>query len=296
MEIGRKKNATTTLNFPLLDSADPKLLKSGAGTPDSEYSIDGANFIDCSNEISEIQSTGQYELDLLAAETNGTIIVILVKTTDAITQVIIINTDNAGLWAGGELYRVKNASTTIYFPMWDSSGPTALKSGAAGLDSEYSVDGGNFTDCASEATEIQSSGIYKLDLAAGEVNGNLITIQIKSSDALTQTIIINTQTNTGPNLGEMEISAVGATTVTFKLTVIPSGTPAEAKIKYREYEKTGVNEFSYSSAISNPAVDDTKQITGLTAGKLYEFIPVFYDSAGNEGTDGNIIRRTPLLV
>jgi len=77
----------------------------------------------------------------------------------------------------------KNTATRIVFPILDNDGDL-VRSGAAGLDSEYSLDGGAFTDCTNEATEIGSSGIYYLDLTAAETNGDVVCIQVKTLTAM----------------------------------------------------------------------------------------------------------------
>lgn len=76
------KNSAQRVVFPILD-ADGDLV-TGATTPDSEYSLDGGDFIDCSNEAIEIATnSGMYYLDLLAAETNGDAVSIIIKTATA---------------------------------------------------------------------------------------------------------------------------------------------------------------------------------------------------------------------
>ena len=82
----------------------------------------------------------------------------------------------------------KNTATTIVFPILDADGD--LVTGAATLDSEYSLDGGGFTDCASEATEIGTSGIYSLALATGETNGDVVCIQVKTSTSGAKTTVL----------------------------------------------------------------------------------------------------------
>ena len=54
----------------------------------------------------------------------------------------------------------KNTTATILFPILDNDGDEV--SAAADLDSEISKDGAAFADCTNEATEIGSSGMYKL--------------------------------------------------------------------------------------------------------------------------------------
>jgi hypothetical protein len=74
----------------------------------------------------------------------------------------------------------KNVAYRITFPLLDADGD--LVTGAAGLDSEVSKDGGTFTDCTNEATEIAtSSGMYFLDLTSTEMNADTVAIIIKTS-------------------------------------------------------------------------------------------------------------------
>jgi hypothetical protein len=70
----------------------------------------------------------------------------------------------------------------MYFALRLNTG--GLNSGAAGLDSEISKDGGTFVDCVHEATEIAaSSGVYYLDLTLAEMTANCVSIIVKSSTA-----------------------------------------------------------------------------------------------------------------
>jgi hypothetical protein len=77
------------------------------------------------------------------------------------------------------------------FPIFDADGD--LVTGATGLDSEISKDGGTFTDCTSEAIEIATaSGMYYLDLTATEMNADTVAIIVKttSSGAKTTPIVM----------------------------------------------------------------------------------------------------------
>lgn len=73
----------------------------------------------------------------------------------------------------------KNAAWRVTFPIFDADGDPVT--GASGLDSEISKDGGAFADCTNEATEIGSSGIYYLDLTSTEMNADTVVIQVKTS-------------------------------------------------------------------------------------------------------------------
>jgi hypothetical protein len=76
----------------------------------------------------------------------------------------------------------KNTAYRLYLPILDADGD--LVTGATGLDSDVSIDGGTFADCTNEATEIAtSSGMYYLDLTAAELNGDAICIIVKTSSS-----------------------------------------------------------------------------------------------------------------
>lgn len=83
----------------------------------------------------------------------------------------------------------KNTATKIVFPILDADGDPVT--GAAGLDSEYSLDGGAFVDCTNEATEIATaSGIYYLNLTLGETNGDVVAIQVKTTSSGAKTTVL----------------------------------------------------------------------------------------------------------
>lgn len=85
----------------------------------------------------------------------------------------------------------KNVAYRVTFPILDADGD--LVTGATGLDSEISKDGGTFADCTNEATEIAtSSGIYYLDLTSTEMDADTVAIIVKtsSSGAKTTTIVL----------------------------------------------------------------------------------------------------------
>ncbi|GAF73573.1 unnamed protein product, partial [marine sediment metagenome] len=54
----------------------------------------------------------------------------------------------------------KNEALTIVFPIFGPDGNPLT--GAAGLDSERSLDGAGFADCVNEAAEIGATGWYSL--------------------------------------------------------------------------------------------------------------------------------------
>lgn len=77
---------------------------------------------------------------------------------------------------------LKNTAYRVYFPILNDTG--ALVTGATGLDSEISKDGGTFADCTNEATEIAtSSGMYYLELTSTEMNADAVCIIVKTSSS-----------------------------------------------------------------------------------------------------------------
>lgn len=84
---------------------------------------------------------------------------------------------------------VKNAAYRATFPIYDADGD--LVTGASGLDSEVSKDGGTFADCTNEATEIAtSSGIYYLDLTSTEMNADTVAVIVKTSSSGAKTTVV----------------------------------------------------------------------------------------------------------
>ena len=84
---------------------------------------------------------------------------------------------------------LKNTAYRVTFPILDADGD--LVTGATGLDSEISKNGGTFADCTNEATEIATaSGMYYLDLTAAEMNTDTVAIIVKTSSSGAKTTLI----------------------------------------------------------------------------------------------------------
>ena len=77
---------------------------------------------------------------------------------------------------------LKATAYRVTFPILDADGD--LVTGATGLDSEVSKDGGTFTDCTNEATEIATnSGMYYLDLTSTEMDADTVAVIVKTSSS-----------------------------------------------------------------------------------------------------------------
>ena len=85
------KNSNQRIVFPILDADGDPVTGAAADTPDSEYSLDGATFVDCSDEIHEIATaSGIYYLDILAAECNADCATFQIKTATAGTKTTVL--------------------------------------------------------------------------------------------------------------------------------------------------------------------------------------------------------------
>lgn len=78
------------------------------------------------------------------------------------------------------------------FPMFDSADHVTLKTGLA-VTATRSLDGGAFGACANSAAEIGTTGVYKIDLAATDLNANVVVLKFTGASADTNVITIVTQ-------------------------------------------------------------------------------------------------------
>lgn len=108
---------------------------------------------------------------------------------------------------------IRATAYRVTFPILDADGD--LVTGAAGLDSEFSEDGATFADCASEATEIAtSSGMYFLDLASTEMDGDTVAVIVKTSTSGAKTTPIVMYPNEAGDI-DVDVTAFGGTAGTF---------------------------------------------------------------------------------
>lgn len=117
---------------------------------------------------------------------------------------------------------IKGQAFFIEPDLWLTTG--LVNSGASGLDSEISKDGGSFADCTNECVEIDSSGSYTLTLTATEMTADIIKIQVKSSTANAITYKLTIYPSSAgkmlvavQTIGGQSVSAAG--TITFPGTI-----------------------------------------------------------------------------
>ena len=88
----------------------------------------------------------------------------------------------------------KNAALNNFeFLMVDSTDHITIKTGlGAGVTAERSIDGGAFAACANAVSEV-SAGIYKINLDATDLNGDVITFKFSAAGADMRFITIKTE-------------------------------------------------------------------------------------------------------
>jgi hypothetical protein len=135
----------------------------------------------------------------------------------------------------------KNVAFDLCFPIYGNS--LTAQSGAAGLDSEVSKDGAAFSDCSNEATEIGSTGIYKLSLTSTEMNADVVAVQVKTTSLGTLAFTLYT-------VGGVWVTAgPGALNRTIGVTV--SGTPIEGASVWLTTDAAGTNVIAGSLTTSS---------------------------------------------
>jgi hypothetical protein len=204
MELVRQKNVATIVVFPIVD-ADGDLV-TGASGLDSEIDSwsDAAapdGFADCTNEATEIASTGMYYLSLAQAEMNADYIVVQVKTSTsgAKTQVLLIRTmvgdplniattDDGGtinvasgvveanaLQLSGDATAADNLEAACDGGTYNVGGGAVVAASVAGAVGSVTGAVGSVTGAVGSVTGAVGSVTAKVaaTLATGDVTGNL---------------------------------------------------------------------------------------------------------------------------
>lgn len=157
---------------------------------------------------------------------------------------------------------IKNTAMRITFALLDADGD--LVTGAAGLDSEVSKDGGTFADCTNEATEIAtSSGMYYLDLTSTEMNADTVAVIIKTSTsgAKTSPIVMYPQ-ETGDILVDVQ-SISGDSGAADNLEALLDGTGAAVKITTLAVTSTSVFTGNVSMAAGITITQSSANTPGI---------------------------------
>jgi hypothetical protein len=115
-----RKNSAYRFYFAIRKPSDSTLITTWTGQ-DSEVSLDGAAFADCTNEATEIGTSGAGYIDLTASEMNADAVLLKVSVTNtgAVPLIFVLYPDEAGdyradaVMVGGQ---TASASGTVTFP------------------------------------------------------------------------------------------------------------------------------------------------------------------------------------
>lgn len=200
------KNAAWRVTFTILDAdGDPV---SGATGLDSEVSKDAAAFADCTNEATEIGSTGVYYLDLTGSEMNADTVAIRVQTTSsgAKTTILVAYPQEADdirasvtHWAGSAVASPDTAGhPKVTVKSGTGTGEVSLSSGlvtlaATGLDNVVCAEPGAVP---SLTANLKTAISWLLALARNKVTQTSTTSTLRN-DADSATIATSTVSDDG---------------------------------------------------------------------------------------------------
>lgn len=171
MRTIRQATAVNVMVF-MTDSSDHVIGKTGL-TVTITASKDGAAFASITPTVTE-RGSGWYNLALTASHTDtiGDLALHLTSIGADPSDVSCIVIANSNI-------KKNQALSAFQFPMLDSTDHFTPKTGLT-ITAQRSINGGAFASCANSATEI-SNGMYKIDLAATDLNGNVITLRFTAT-------------------------------------------------------------------------------------------------------------------
>lgn len=100
MQIVHKKNTAYYLAFPMVSDTAPETFATGETVIDTAYYKDGAGAwtsLAITDTVSEIASTGMYEIDLTAAELNHDMVIIKMTSTNAADTAFLFKMNANGI-------------------------------------------------------------------------------------------------------------------------------------------------------------------------------------------------------
>lgn len=195
----RKNAAGQYLYFGLINSTTGAALTGATVT--AKRSIDGGTQASATGTITE-DAGGQYHLALSQADINGNDVGFLFTAASAIPVNISVVTTAAdptdaarfglsSLPASPTQVKKNQALSNFAFLMVSNTDHVTPKPGLT-ITAQRSLDGGAFASCANAATEL-GSGIYLINLAAGDMNAGVITLLFSATGADSRYVTIVTQ-------------------------------------------------------------------------------------------------------
>jgi len=182
----------------LVDATDGITPETGEAAGQPQFSKNGAAFGNTSATLTSV-GNGTYYVELTTGEvdTYGFLLVRYKSGNTAEAQEIrqVVDFDPYSAVTPASVVDAiaikKNTALNAFtFPMRDANGD--LKTGET-ITATRSIDGAAYASCANAAAEIGTTGTYKIDLAATDLNGTVIAFKMTSSGAKATTFTICTQ-------------------------------------------------------------------------------------------------------
>lgn len=174
-----KNTAVTGFTFSLVDRDTATAITSG--TVNAYYLLDGGSQTAIADTPVH-EGNGQWSIDIAAGEINGDIVGFLFTHTNAIPVHFTIRT--------GAVFEKNVAITGFPFLLINKTTGTAVTSGT--VTSYITIDGGTQTTLAGSETH-EGNGQWSVDLAAGEMNGDVIGLEFTHADAIPMQFTIRTR-------------------------------------------------------------------------------------------------------
>jgi hypothetical protein len=282
------KNQAYRITFPLLD-ADGDLVSGGASdTPDSEVSIDGGTFADCTNEITEIAtSSGMYYLDLTAAEMNGDTIAVIIKTATAgtkttpivmypvtLTEAMLgVNAVQAGgtAWASGAITAASIAADAI----------TEAKIADNAIATEHLATGAITADTLGTdtitAAKIAANAIGSSELATDAIGDAQIATGAIASTAFAAGAITASAIATDA-IGAAELAADAVTEIQSGLATSAEITALDTVVDRVEADTQDIQSRLPAALVSGKMDADATAVSGSTTAA--DNLQLMYDGTG----------------
>jgi hypothetical protein len=197
--------ATDANNLPKVDTEDWKgtavSLPATAGIPD--VNVKNYNNVAAATDVNSLPKVDVEDFHGTAVTMSGSLPEVAVgtnldKTGYTLTQTFPTNFASLAITSAGAVtlnsgqitVKKDQALAGFTFPMFSST-TGSLITGLT-VTAQRSIDGGSVTTCANAVAEV-GSGIYKLDLAATDLNGNSITVILTATGAFDSAFTFVTQ-------------------------------------------------------------------------------------------------------
>jgi hypothetical protein len=197
LSISIKQNESTAsrrrVPVYLVDATDGFTPETGVTSPSISVSKNGGTQASGTGTWTEV-GNGMYYYETVAGEvdTVGWLNVRVLKSTvsretQAICPIVAGDPNDARI-----TIRKNTALTNFAFKMVSSANHYQGKTGLTSFTAQRSIDGGAFGALTNAVTEI-GNGMYKIDLAAADLNGDVVALRFTASGADERNLTILTQ-------------------------------------------------------------------------------------------------------